>query len=76
MILCFFNDDRLGDSDFVHSVVERMAEISKNFLQVKPKNTTSTIQQKSLEDILNYINHYDDVGYLMSDKKWLIYDSN
>lgn len=66
--LMFFNDDRLGDSDFVHSVVERMAEISKNFLQVKPKNTTSTIQQKSLEDILNYINHYDDVGYLMSDK--------
>lgn len=61
--LMFFNDKRLGDPSFVISVVERMADISRDFLKAKPKNEIAALKNFTMDMITGFMDGFEDISY-------------
>lgn len=68
--LMFFNDSKLGKPEFILSVVEEMANISKEFIKTKPKNAVKPINfdSFSLEKLIAFMEQFSDVDFKISDK--------
>lgn len=66
--LMVFNDSKLGKPEFILSVVEKMASISKDFIKEKPKNSTAAIKDFSMEELIQYVEYFKDIEYKISNK--------
>jgi hypothetical protein len=63
-----YNDGALGSQKDILITIEKMAEISKEFLKDKPKNETEPLEPVSLDNITQYIDKFKDIDYRISKK--------
>jgi len=61
--LMFFNDKRLGDPSFIISVVSKMADISKEFLQAKPQREIEPRKEFTMNMITGFMDSFEDISY-------------
>lgn len=61
--LMFFNDKRLGDPKFIISVVSKMADISKEFLQAKPHREIDERKEFTMNMITGFMDSFEDLSY-------------
>lgn len=66
--LMIFNDNKLGKPEFVLSVVEKMAAISKDFIKAKPNNSVHDMKNFNIEELIKYVEAFKDIDYKISDK--------
>jgi Zn-dependent M32 family carboxypeptidase len=65
--LMFFNDKRLGDPSFVISVVEQMADISRDFLKTKPHRESAARKEFTMNMITGFMEGFEDISYKITD---------
>lgn len=66
--LTFMNDSQLGKSKDIKEVVEKMANISKEFLISKPFNKTFSKITNDKDELLEFLDKFNDVDYKVSNK--------
>lgn len=66
--LMFFNDKRLGDPAFILSVVERMANISSDFIRSKTINNEAVRREVSHDELMAFLESFEDIDYKISNK--------
>ena len=64
----FLNDNRLGSEEFIFMVVEKLANISKEFLQAQPKNQVIPLKAQTFEEIISFVESFNDLTYKVSNK--------
>lgn len=65
--LMFFNDKRLGDPSFVISVVEQMADISRDFLKTKSHREIAARKEFTMNMITGFMDGFEDISYKITD---------
>lgn len=66
--LTFMNDSQLGNSKDIKNIIQEMADISKEFLKLKPKNEFNFPELKEMAELLKFLENFEDIDYKISNK--------